>query len=493
MITSLSALYLTRQIRDCEQLAISGYAISEQELMRRAGKAAFTQLRLRFPAAKKILIYCGSGNNAGDGYVLALLAFRAGLTVLINQFRLPEHLPPAAQQAALAAMDAGISCQYMEEIADFEADIIVDALLGTGIQGDVSGSFVTGINQINESGLPVLAIDIPSGLEADTGNIMGCCVQANLTVTFIAAKLGMMTMNGPDRCGDILCDDLDIGQCLSAIAPAALIIQNTPPLPRRLRNSHKGNFGQILMIGGNIGMPGSIVLAAHAAVRVGAGMVTAATRSQYAHTVLPNLPEAVVYGIERPDDILPLLEKATVCVIGPGLGLDDWAKQLFTYALASQLPMVIDASALRLLAAQPQHDDNWVLTPHPGEASDLLGLSTLEVQNDRLQSVLSLQQKYGGNIVLKGVGSLIQTDEQQTFLCTAGNPGMASAGMGDVLSGVIGGLIAQGLPLAKAAPCGVWLHAKAADLAAVENGERGMLASDLLPFLQYLVNERVVR
>lgn len=489
MITSCAAVFLTHQIRDCEQLAINTHAISEQELMHRAGTAAFIQLQKQFPSAKKILIYAGSGNNAGDGYVLALLAWKAGFSVLVNQYKLPEQLPPSAQQAAFDAIDAGVLCQFMDEALDFEADLIVDALLGTGLTGMVNDVFASAINQINESGVPVLSIDIPSGLQADTGKVMGCCVKASLTMTFIAPKLGMMTLDGTDQCGDIVCDDLDIGFCLANVSPAAQIVQGKLPLTKRLRNSHKGSFGHVLMIGGNQGMPGSIAMAAKAALRTGAGLVTAATSSLYASTVLHDLPEALIYGIDIPEDILPLLAKATVCVIGPGLGEDDWARQLFAYALSSQLPMVIDASALRLLASHPQHDDNWVLTPHPGEAADLLGVSSADIQNDRLQSIIALQQQYGGNIVLKGSGSLIQTDDQLTWLCRAGNPGMASAGMGDVLSGIIGGLIAQGLALNKAARWGVWLHARAGDLAALENGERGMLASDLLPFVQYLVNQ----
>ncbi len=201
------------------------------------------------------------------------------------------------------------------------------------------------------------------------------------------------------------------------------------------------------------------------------------------------MPEALIYGIAEAEDLSPLIAKTTVCIIGPGLGEDQWAQALFKEVIVSQLPMIIDASALRLLAQNPQHDDNWILTPHPGEAASLLNCSTRDIQRDRHQAAISLQQNYGGNIVLKGVGSLVCTDDGETYLCNAGNPGMASAGMGDVLSGVIAGLLAQGLVLAEAAKLGVWLHATAADAAAKTLGERGLLASDLMSYLHRQVNK----
>lgn len=229
-------------------------------------------------------------------------------------------------------------------------------------------------------------------------------------------------------------------------------------------------------------------MAANAALRVGAGLVSIATRHEYARQILPLLPEAMLYGVDEVSDLLPLIAKATVCILGPGLGDDEWAKALFTTAVASQLPMIIDASALRLLAQNPQHDDNWILTPHPGEAASLLSDTTAEIQKDRYQAVIRLQDEYGGNVVLKGAGSLVATDESEVYLCNAGNPGMASAGMGDALSGVIAGLVAQGLLLSDATKLGVWLHATAGDAAAAEKGERGLLASDLMPYLHSLVN-----
>ncbi|MFA5960009.1 MAG: NAD(P)H-hydrate dehydratase [Tatlockia sp.] len=483
-----TALYQTQQIRACEQKAIEELAIPEDELMARAGTAAFAALTKQFPNVRNIAVFCGSGNNAGDGYVLARIAKEKGFSVVVHQYKTAEHLPPAACHAALRALAVGVNCQELDEHIDSECELIVDALLGIGLTGDVQGSLVAAINQINESRLPVLALDIPSGLDADTGKIRGVCVKASVTVTFIGRKLGLMTLDGVDNTGICVCHDLHLAKCLATIPAVAYLLTSSiqkEQLRPRLKNAHKGLFGHVLIIGGNYGMPGSVCLAAEAAMRVGAGSVTIATRFDLP---LARLPEAMVYRIEKASDLNALMKRATVCVIGPGLGEDEWAQTVFTTALASQLPMVIDAQALRFLAEQPQYDDNWVLTPHPGEAAKLLDTSTAKIQDDRYQSVLRLQKTYGGNVVLKGAGSLIAGDESVT-LCPRGNPGMSSAGMGDVLSGVIAGLIAQGILLPEASQLGVWLHACAGDAAALEKGERGLLASDLMPHLHRLVNE----
>ncbi|STX29855.1 carbohydrate kinase [Legionella beliardensis] len=484
------ALLHTTLIRSCERSATSEYNISETELMTMAGEAAFNALKQLFPTVQKIIVYCGSGNNAGDGYVVARLAYQAGYSVVINQYKPIDQLPLVAQKAAFETLNVGVPCHYMDDMIEDDADLIVDALLGIGLKGTVKEPILSAINQINESGLPVLAIDLPSGLNADTGAVMGNCVRATATITFISYKLGMMTLDGPDYCGKIILNNLKLDHCLRDIVPTVSILEKSQfacLLPKRFKNCHKADFGHVLIIGGGYGMPGSVCLAAEAALRVGAGLVTIATQSHYATQAIANLPEVMIYGIEEACDILPLLNKATVCVIGPGLGTDSWANALFNQVITSQLPMLIDASALRLLAEAPQYDDNWILTPHPGEAASLLKCSTQDIQADRFEAVTHLQAKFGGNVVLKGVGSLIRTDELATYLCTAGNPGMATAGMGDVLSGVIAGLCAQGLALSDAAKLGVWLHASAADRAAQE-GERGLIASDVLAYLRILVN-----
>jgi hydroxyethylthiazole kinase-like uncharacterized protein yjeF len=491
MTSSKTMLYQAAQIRSVELMAVNELGLSEDELMTRAGTSAFSRLCKLYPKVRSIAVFCGSGNNAGDGFVLARLAKEKGFSVIVNQYKSVEHLPPAACHAALQALAAGVSCQCIDDPIDSEVELIVDALLGIGLQGQVHGPLATAISQINDANLPVVSLDVPSGLDADTGQVMGVCVQASQTLTFIGYKLGLMTSDGVDQSGELSCHNLQLEKCLAQIQPAAILLDeqlNQTLLPPRLKNSHKGKFGHVLVIGGNYGMPGSVVMAANAALRVGAGAVTIATRPKHANQALPLLPEAMIYGIDEPRELLALIDKATVCIIGPGLGEDEWAKALSSAALASQLPMVIDASALRLLVQNPQHDDNWILTPHPGEAASLLNCTTADIQNDRYQAIIRLQERYGGNVILKGAGSLVATDDSEIYLCNGGNPGMASAGMGDALSGVIGGLVAQGLLLSDAAKLGTWLHATAGDAAAAERGERGLLASDLMPYLQGLVN-----
>lgn len=483
------SLYNAQQIRICEQKAAES-GVSEDELMLSAGTAAFKCIKHFFPQAKSIAVFCGSGNNAGDGFVLARLAYEQGYTVAVYSTKAIEDLPPAARHAAIATVAIGVPFKPLEEILDSEVDLIVDSLLGIGAQGAMREPMANIINMINDSELPILSLDIPSGLDPDTGRILGSCIKATVTLTFFGAKCGMFTMDGPDSCGEIIVDDLNQANFLHQTPPVAHILNRTllkQTLKPRLKNSHKGMYGHVLIIGGGPGMPGAVCLAAHAALRVGAGLVTIATLPEHAGKTCSQLPEALIFGIENKNDLYPLLNKATVCIVGPGLGEDNWAKELFLASLSSQLPLVIDASALHLLAQHPQKDDNWVLTPHPGEAGVLLGCETKDIQADRINASESIQHTYGGCIVLKGAGTIINTSKE-LFICTAGNPGMATAGMGDVLSGVIGGLIAQGLSIGEATKLGVLLHAEAGDAAAATDGERGLIAGDLMPFIRKKVN-----
>ena len=256
----------------------------------------------------------------------------------------------------------------------------------------------------------------------------------------------------------------------------------------RDRQAHKGMFGHVLVIGGDYGMPGSVRMAAEAALRVGAGLVSVATRPTHIAVVSGPRPEVMCYGISDTSELFPLLEKATVIICGPGLGKSEWSKTLFLATCNTKLPMVIDADALGFLAKNPVKKDRWIITPHPGEAGKLLGIEASAVQKDRASTLQKITQRYGGVAVLKGAGTLIQAEDEEVYLCTAGNTGMATAGMGDVLSGVIGGLLAQRFSLLTAATLGVVLHATAADNITKKTGERGLLAMDLMPELQRLIN-----
>ena len=485
------SLFSTDQIKQCEAHAAHLYNLNEYQLMLHAGTEAFAFLRRVFPKVRCIAVFCGSGNNAGDGYIVARLAHQHGLNATVYQCTTLESLPDVARHAALEALAAGVAHQSADDPLDSEVELIIDALLGTGLKGMVYGAIAVAIEQINASGLPVVSLDIPSGLHADTGVVGTLCVQALMTFTFIGRKVGMYTLDGPDYCGAIVAHTLGLDACLNSLSPYAYLVHDpllSYPLPKRRKNSHKGTYGHVVIIGGGSGMPGSVALAAKAAMRVGAGSVSIATRSEHVSAVLPLVPEAMVWGIDAPEALQPLLAQATFGVLGPGLGTSDWAKGLFSVAMSSQLPMVIDASGLRLLAEDPQMDDNWILTPHPGEAAGLLSCSTQDVQAQRGQAAALIQQQYGGVVVLKGTGTIIQTLDKKRFICPKGNPGMATAGMGDVLSGVIAGLCAQGISLSESAVLGVWAHAVAADLLAQEQGELGIVASDLLDRLPKILS-----
>ena len=270
-------------------------------------------------------------------------------------------------------------------------------------------------------------------------------------------------------------------------SPVAQLRWTQSALPPRDPVAHKGDFGHVLVVGGDHGMSGALRLAGEASLRTGAGLVSAATRADHAAMVSATRPELMSHGVESVAVLTPLLRRATVLVVGPGLGQGEWGRKLFSAVLDSSLPMVVDADALNLLAAEPLRRDNWILTPHVGEATRLLQQSVEQVQTDRLKTAAALQQKYGGVVVLKGAGTVVVDNSGEISVCSEGNPGMASGGMGDVLTGVIAGLLAQGCSLGEAARQGVCLHAHAADIAA-EDGQRGLLASDLFPVLRRLLD-----
>lgn len=456
------------------------------QLMRSAGQAAFDVLQQRWPDVHGLSVFCGAGNNAGDGYVVARLGLQAGYSVEVYSVAAVEHLTGDALISYQDFIDAG------GKIATFNAGIkedtiIVDALLGTGLNRQVSASYAVLIEFINRIKCPVLAIDVPSGLHADTGNVLGCAVKADVTVSFIGLKCGLFTGEAAEYCGDIICSSLQVPESVFLRLIEAASLFSKTVLAARPRNAHKGDFGHVLLVGGNLGFSGAIRLAGEAALRSGAGLVSIASRVEHAGFLNMGRPELMCHGVENQTQLQALLHKASVVVIGPGLGQDTWAQTLLTAVLASDKACVVDADALNLLAKQQVFRENWILTPHPGEAARLLGLSTREIAVDRFAAVKSLQMRYGGVALLKGAGSLI-ADRQSIFVSTTGNPGMASGGMGDVLAGMIGGLVAQGLSLIQATKLAVYVHGEAADCAAAENGERGMLASDLLTKIRELLN-----
>jgi ADP-dependent NAD(P)H-hydrate dehydratase / NAD(P)H-hydrate epimerase len=491
-------LYTAAQARELDRIAIEDHGIPGYSLMQRAARFSYEVLKQHWPDANAIAVVCGGGNNAGDGYVLAKLARDDGKQVsVINMFD-PENLKGDAATAYQDLLATNLKPIKFSPSVFAGIDVIVDALFGTGLDRDIEGQCCDLIKLINASESPTISIDIPSGINADTGNTMNIAVNADVTATFIGLKRGMFTGDGLAASGDIKFDDLDVpaevyqqmNVCSDKHVASRLILNDlNQVLKPRHRNSHKGHFGHVLVVGGDAGYLGAARMAAEAAARVGAGLVSVATRAAHASLLSTVRPEIMSHAVETLDDLMPLIKRASVIAIGPGLGQSEWAKLLLARVLESNLPIVIDADALNLLAEEGQSSNSWVITPHPGEAARLLKTDTKIIQHDRFNAIKMLHEKYQGPVVLKGSGTLICDTEGELFICDAGNPGMSSGGMGDVLTGVIAGLIAQGIELNHATKLGVCLHANAADRAA-SRGERGLLAMDLMPHLRNLVNPK---
>lgn len=476
-------LYTAEQSRTLDRLAMAQAGLPGVLLMKRAAFFAFDVLRQQFPHARRLVVVCGVGNNGGDGFALAQYAYLAGMDVHIMQLGATHKIRGDALTMLHELSDLGLGgLPFDAQLLD-ETDVIVDALFGTGLDRTVEGDYATAIEAINAADKPVLALDIPSGLHADSGRVLGTAVRADHTTTFIGHKLGLHMEAGREYGGQIHFHDLSVpDEVYAQLEPSARLITLADcQVPQRPAHAHKGAAGTALLVGGNHHMGGAIVLAALGALHSGAGLTKVITRREHHSALLAANPALMPYDTPTAD----LLSQADAIGLGPGLGQDDWAGNLQRQLLHRNNPRVLDADALNLLAQTPARADDWVLTPHPGEAARLLGWTVAQVQADRLGAVRALQQRYGGVAVLKGAGTLI-CDGQQTLLCAHGNAGMATGGMGDVLTGVIAALLAQGLSPIQAASTGVCLHAKAADLAAARYGQTGLNPVQLMPFIQHL-------
>lgn len=483
----LRDLYTVEQVRALDRRAIDDLGISGFELMNRAATAAFAFLCRQWPQARRLVVFCGPGNNGGDGYLLANLAYAANLAVEVVE------LSDAARGDAALARDtwlrnAGTTHRWHQDALLPQADVYVDALYGTGLNRAPEPAAGALIERINASGVPILALDVPSGLNADTGHCLGIAVRAQATVSFIAAKRGLYTGQAVTKTGTLFIDTLGLPDILWQGMPADAALLDAMHLGPRSRDAHKGDSGHVLAIGGDHGTAGAIRLCGEAALRGGAGLVSVATRADNLIALNSARPELMAHGVHGPQELQPFLDRATVLAVGPGLGQGAWGHALWLTALDCGKPLVLDADGLNLLAhEQRRFTTPAVLTPHPGEAARLLEKTNAEVQMDRFATARELAQRYGAVIVLKGAGSLIAHPDGRLDVCTWGNPGMGSGGMGDLLTGVIAALMAQGCSAWDAARIGVGLHARAGDVAA-RKGERGLLASDLLEPLRLLSN-----
>jgi hydroxyethylthiazole kinase-like uncharacterized protein yjeF len=483
-------LYSTHAMRALDARATQALGGDPYLLMQRAGLAAWQYLLLHWPEAQRIVVVCGPGSNGGDGYVLARHAHRAGRRV--DVVHLPAHVPgnPVAQRACTDYVAGGGQVTLFDDALP-GADVVVDALFGIGLSRAPEQDVRTLIGAINAQAAPVLALDVPSGVDADKGCAPGAAVLATRTLQFIARHAGLYTGDALEYAGEIALEELNVPASAfdDESSDASLLGQDALArwlLPRR-RNTHKGESGHVLCIGGDAGSGGAIALCAEAALRAGAGLVSVATRPAHVAALLARRPEAMVRAVESTDELAPLMERARVIALGPGMGQGEWGRALFQHAMRSGKPRVMDADALNLLAGSAHALEDTILTPHPGEAARLLDCATADVQRDRFAAAQTIAQRHACVVVLKGAGTVVAAPGETPCVIHAGNPGMAVGGMGDVLTGVIAALRAQGLSAFDAACAGALLHALAGDAAAWD-GQRGLLPSDLFPHLRRLVN-----
>lgn len=485
-------LYTVQEVKDGEQRVAEELEIQMFDLMERAGNAVFEHIQRVYPHSHKIDVYCGSGNNGGDGYVVARLAKQEGYSVTLFQLGSVAKPDSDAAKAVQLWLEIGGEINEFEKDSLIQSDLIVDALLGTGFSGELRKEYSEVITTINNADVDTLSIDVPSGLNANTGQISNVCVEAKYTISFIGQKRGLYTGQAAQYTGEVVFAGLGVSEAFykinhsnCKIITRADIAQILKP---RSKTMHKGQNGRVACLGGDRGMFGAIRLTSESCARVGAGLTRVVTQPENVSALVSARPEIMVFDWRgNSNEINDHLEWCDVIAIGPGLGQTSWGRSLVGYSRTVEKPVVYDADALTLLAKTPDFNRRRVITPHPGEAARLLHCTIEEVESDRFASVKRLQRKYGGVVVLKGAGTLVY-DGTSYWVCNAGNPGMATGGMGDVLTGIIAGLISQGLSLEEASCVGVWIHSTAADLSAQQEGERGLLASDLFPYIRKLVN-----
>jgi NAD(P)H-hydrate epimerase len=482
-------------IRQAEPVAAAALGISLYQLMLRAGSAAYALARDHYPTSSHWLVLCGHGNNGGDGYVVARLAMADGVKVTLIACEGSRPLPLEAANARQAWLESGGEILPANSRWPEEIDLIIDGLLGTGLGAAPRAPYDALIEAANRTSAPVIALDIPSGLLAESGATPGAVIRAAHTLAFIALKPGLLTGQARDWVGQLHHSTLGLSDWL-AKQPSQIKRITARDLGQWLKPrrpcSHKGDHGRLLLVGGDHGFGGAIRMAAEAALRSGAGLVRVLTHIEHVGPLLTACPELMVQRLTD-DQLQQALEWADVVVIGPGLGQSDWGKNALKLLQTSDKPALWDADALNLLALHPEKRQNRVITPHPGEAARLLNCHTADIESDRLLAVRKLVAQYGGVAVLKGAGTLIADQQGEMAIADVGNAGMASGGMGDVLSGIIGGLLAQKLPLYDAACAGCVVHGAAADGVAEKQGTRGLLATDLLPIIPHYVNPELAK
>jgi NAD(P)H-hydrate epimerase len=472
-------LYQREQVYDLDQMAIQQDAQPGLQLMQKAALAVWRAVQERWADLSSILVLAGPGNNGGDAFAVAMLAREAGYKVEI------VTVGDLSRQSSESAcyrqqwLDAG-ECisEWSGRFPDCE--LIIDGLLGIGLNKSLNADWQCMIVAVNEYSAKKVCIDIPSGLNANTGNAMPCAIQAHLTVSFIARKVGCFIADGPDYCGEVVFDDLGLSADASLrVDPVLQVLdESSIRLPeKRKKNSHKNQYGHVLVIGGNRGMSGAPRLAGMAALRSGAGLVSLCV---HADSVVPVASAHAELMVSSWDDVAEKMKYASVIVIGPGLGHCEQAAGVLQQLSGFDKPMIIDADALEPVFLSSVKARSVVITPHPGEAARLLNTKTARIQQDRVGSLQRLLDSWPFVCVLKGAGSLCGHKGKLLSLCPRGHSGMATAGTGDVLAGMIGGYVAQGVDPLQATQTAVYIHALAAEDYARDFDENSLIASDII-------------
>jgi NAD(P)H-hydrate epimerase len=508
------------EMRRMDRETIDTFGIPGRVLMENAGRGAtafFLETVYRHHPGD-VGIAAGRGNNAGDGFVMARYLHQKGIPTTV--FLLSERGRIKGDAAAnLGLLDAmAVPVVELTDGADFDAHKTliagqhtwIDAILGTGLSSDVRGYFRTAIDFINRQGRPVFAVDIASGLNADTGQVCGTCIQAAATATFGFAKVGHLCFPGRTLTGRLKVIEIgipphvavNVGCRQHLITPGSLKKQ----FPDRSPTAHKGQTGHLLVLAGSPGKTGAAAMAATAAMRAGAGLVTLGIpkslnpqlETMVTETMTVGLPETAGGALDEAawETVVPLLKDKRCLAMGPGTGTHRSTGRLVGRLVReSRVPMVIDADGLNLIASDPailaNRQSPIVLTPHPGEMARLSGCSTADIQNDRIGHARSFARRHGVYLVLKGAATIVAQPDGIVFVNATGNPGMASGGMGDVLTGLIAGLITQGMEVGAAARAGVLLHGSAADRTAAQQAPVGYLASEVMDAIPQAMAERL--
>ena len=499
-------LYSASETRRIDGLAIKEKEITGYSLMQMAAEFSLDVILSEFKPVEELIIFCSKGKNSGDGFLLGSFAKEFGLEVTVVMSNTPNELKGASKKAFAEMKESKVKTISNKSIGKLKVSnkaVIVDALIGTGLKGNLRKNIKDSILALNKLGVksPVVSLDIPSGVNPDTGDAGDICVYADITATFVAQKKGCFTSIGKKASGEVIYSDLEIPKRIfSAVASSSYVVDYEDSISKvvyREQDAHKGNFGHVLLVGGDRGMGGASLLSSRAAVYSGAGLTSLVTRPEHVVASLASCPEVMVKGVDSGQDLEEHLVKPNVIAIGPGLGQSAWSEQMvqrvFWEAEKRDISVIMDADALNLLTTLKLSSNlpkKLILTPHPGEAARLLNTTVAVIESDRFGSAAKIQKKFNATVVLKGSGTIICSQSggtQKWGICGSGNPGMATGGMGDVLTGIIAGILAQGLTLKDAAEAGVDLHAKAADQASLEYGEAGLSSSDVINELRYLL------